>query len=132
MTYTEDFLKKVVQMGTLGYPLSKILNVLDVTDSDAAQFTKDFYNSASPIAISYKKGCDKGDFMIDSKLFEFASKGDLDALEKYEQRKEAQLFAAESERRQNLHAARNSKPEPPKAPKPKKPQSRSPRSKPPK
>ena len=25
MEYTEDFIKKIVQMGTLGYPLSKII-----------------------------------------------------------------------------------------------------------
>jgi DNA modification methylase len=30
MEYNEDFLKKMVQVGTLGYPLSKIINVLDL------------------------------------------------------------------------------------------------------
>jgi hypothetical protein len=98
MEYNEDFLKKMVQVGTLGYPLSKIINVLDIEDTK--QFTKDFDNPKSKVAISYQKGVDKADFVLDSKLFEMAKGGDLKALDKHERRKKAQLYAKERERKQ--------------------------------
>lgn len=96
MEYNEDFLKKMVQVGTLGYPLSKIINVLDI--DDAKQFTKDFDNPKSKVAISYQKGVDKADFVLDSKLFDMAKNGDLKALQKYEERKKDQMFDASIER----------------------------------
>ncbi len=98
MEYNEDFLKKMVQVGTLGYPLSKIINVLDI--DDIKQFTKDFDNPKSKVAISYQKGVDKADFVLDSKLFDMAKGGDLKALDKYERRKRIQLYAEERERKQ--------------------------------
>jgi hypothetical protein len=98
MEYNEDFLKKMVQVGTLGYPLSKIINVLDI--DDAKQFTKDFDNPKSKVAISYQKGVDKADFVLDSKLFDMAKGGDLKALDKYEMRKRSQLYAEEREKRE--------------------------------
>ncbi len=98
MEYNEDFLKKMVQMGTLGYPLSKIINVLDIEDTK--QFTKDFDNQKSKVAISYQKGVDKADFVLDSKLFDMAKCGDLKALDKYERRKRSHLYAEERERNQ--------------------------------
>lgn len=70
MEYNEDFLKKMVQVGMLGYPLSKIINVLDIDDTK--QFTKDFDNPKSKVASSYQKGVDKADFVLDSKLFDMA------------------------------------------------------------
>ncbi len=98
MEYNEDFLKKMVQVGTLGYPLSKIINVLDIEDHK--QFTKDFDNPKSKVAISYQKGVDKADFVLDSKLFDMAKGGDLKAIDKYERRKRSQLCAEERERKQ--------------------------------
>ena len=98
MEYNEDFLKKMVQVGTLGYPLSKIINVLDIDDTK--QFTKDFDNPKSKVAISYQKGVDKADFVLDSKLFDMAKGGDLKALDKYEMRKRSQLYAEEREKRE--------------------------------
>lgn len=96
MEYNEDFLKKMVQVGTLGYPLSKIINVLDVEDTK--QFTKDFDNPKSKIAVAYQKGVDKADFILDSKLFDMAKNGDLKALQKYEERKRDQMYDAQRER----------------------------------
>lgn len=97
MEYTEDFLKKMVQVGTLGYPLSKIINVLDI--DDIKQFTKDFDNPKSQVAISYQKGVDKADFVLDSKLFDMAKGGDLKALDKYEVRKRNNIYREERESR---------------------------------
>lgn len=96
MEYTEEMIKKIVQSGTLGYPLSKIINVLDITDGE--NFTKDFDNPDSIVAKSYQKGIDKSDFLIDSKLFEMAKDGDLKAMVKYEERKSEQLYLAEKEK----------------------------------
>lgn len=98
MEYNEDFLKKMVQVGTLGYPLSKIINVLDIDDEK--KFTKDFDNPKSEVAKSYQKGIDKADFILDSKLFDMAKNGDLKALTKYEIRKRDQLYDAERERKE--------------------------------
>ena len=98
MEYNEDFLKKMVQVGTLGYPLSKIINVLDIDDTK--QFTKEFDDPKSKVAISYQKGVDKADFVLDSKLFDMAKGGDLKALDKYERRKRIQIYAEERERKQ--------------------------------
>jgi len=97
MEYNEDFLKKMVQVGTLGYPLSKIINVLDI--DDIKQFTKDFDNPKSKVAISYQKGVDKADFVLDSKLFDMAKGGDLKALDKYEIRKRNNIYREERESR---------------------------------
>ena len=95
MEYNEEFLKKMVQVGTLGYPLSKIINVLDIDDVE--QFIEDFDDPKSRIAISYQKGVDKADFVLDSKLFEMAKGGDLKALDKYEARKRSNIFREERE-----------------------------------
>ena len=97
MEYTEDFLKKMVQVGMLGYPLSKIINVLDVEDVE--QFAKDFDDPQNKVAINYQKGIDKADFVIDSKLFEMAKGGDIKAIEKYEERKKHHIFSEKKEKK---------------------------------
>ncbi len=90
-----DLLKKVLQFGMLYYPISKILNILDLEDD--AQFIKDFNNKNSDISKSYQKGVDKADFVLDLKLFKMASSGDLKALEKYELRRKANIRKGEIE-----------------------------------
>jgi len=85
MDYTNELLTKIIQVGTLGYPLSKIINVLDIEDETA--FKKDFYNKKHIVYKNYNKGLDKADLVIDSKLFDMAKNGDLKALEKYQFRK---------------------------------------------
>lgn len=97
MKYTDDFLKKIMQCGTLGYPLSKILNVLDVVNE--AEFKDDFNNKESEVSKNYQKGIDRADFVLDSKLFEMAKDGDLKALDKYERRKNIQIRKKENEDR---------------------------------
>jgi len=87
MQYTEDFIKRIIGVGTLGYSLQKIINVLDVKPTHVEQFTNDFYDPDSAIAKAYQKGIDQADYAIDIKLFEMAKAGDLDALREYEQRK---------------------------------------------
>lgn len=55
MEYTEEFLKKIVGVGTLGYSLNKIINVLDINEKDVEQFTEDFDNENSPVQVAYQK-----------------------------------------------------------------------------
>ena len=97
MKYTDDFLKKIMQCGTLGYPLSKILNVLDIDNE--AEFKVDFNNKESEVSKTYQKGIDRADFVLDSKLFEMAKDGDLKALDKYERRKFIHISKKENEDR---------------------------------
>jgi hypothetical protein len=85
MEYTSDQIKKIVNLGTLGYGLEKCLNVLDV--EDPKQFAKDFDNPDSVVGKAYKKGRDIADFAIDSKLFEMARQGDINAMREFERKK---------------------------------------------
>lgn len=94
MEYTKEFLEKVADVGTLGYPLHKAINVLDIEDEKA--FTKDFENPKSVVAKSFKKGLDKADFLIDTKLFEMAKNGDLNAINKYVERKRENIYNEKS------------------------------------
>lgn len=98
MEYTEEFLKKIVGVGTLGYSLNKIINVLDIDEKDVEQFTEAFDKENSPVYIAYQKGVDKADYAIDMKLFEMAKGGDLKALQKYEERKDLQIRQEEKGR----------------------------------
>lgn len=97
MEYTDDLLKKIMQCGTLGYPLSKILNVLDIENE--AEFKVDFNNKESKVSKNYQKGIDRADFVLDSKLFEMAKDGDLKAFDKYQRRKDIHIRKKESEDR---------------------------------
>ncbi len=107
MEYTEEFLKKITQCGTLCYPLSKIINVVDIKDE--IQFIKDFDNPKSNISKAFQKGMDKADFILDSKLFEMASGGDLKAMEKYEARKKNQIKESEKELKDRQFHTRHTK-----------------------
>lgn len=100
MEYGEEVIRKIVQVGTLGYPLSKVLNVVDIENEE--QFSKDFYNPNSIVFKSYKKGLDKADFILDSKLFDMAKNGDLKALQLYEQKKRDRQLESEKEGRGKL------------------------------
>jgi len=108
MNYNDEFLKKMVQCGTLGYPISKILNVCDVPDVE--QFIRDFDNPNSIIAFNYQKGSDISDFLLDGKLYEMAKNGDLQAMKKYEERKKANIAKGIAEARErNLRTPINRK-----------------------
>jgi hypothetical protein len=88
MAYSDEFLKRVTSVGTLGYNLEKSINVLE--PENEKQFIADFDNKNSEVYKSYQKGVDKSDYMIDLKLFKMATEGDLKALQKYEERKSYQ------------------------------------------
>lgn len=95
MEYNEEFINKMIQVGTFGYPLSKIINVLEI--ADISEFTEDFDDPESLVYKAYKKGKDKADFIMDTRLFQKAKTGDLQAMELYSYRKGMQSAIAESE-----------------------------------
>ena len=84
MIYSDEQLKKITTLGTLGYPASKCINILDIKEEK--EFIKDFFDNKSPVFKAYQKGRDIADYAIDQKLLELAKNGDLKALEKYEER----------------------------------------------
>ncbi len=97
MEYDDDFLKKMVQLGTLAYPVSKIINILDIENT--SEFIKHFDDPKHPIQLNYKKGIDKSDFVLDNKLFEMAKNGNLKAIEKYEEKKRIYIYNERDEKR---------------------------------
>jgi hypothetical protein len=72
-------------MGALGYPIERIISVMDIDDPEL--FKAQFENKDSDVAIAYKKGKDKAEYLIDIKLFEMATSGDLKAISVFESRK---------------------------------------------
>jgi len=98
MEYTKEFLATIVHVGILGYPLSKILNIFDIEETN---FSIDFYTPGSALHSAYNKGIDKADYIIDSKLFEMAKEGDLKALEKFEARKRINEAECKKQQRQS-------------------------------
>jgi hypothetical protein len=80
-----DFLSKITSMGTLGYPLEKIINVLDISDGDGFRII--FDDPTTHVAKAYRKGQDKAEFLVDIKLMELIKGGDLDAMKLFEERR---------------------------------------------
>jgi hypothetical protein len=103
MEYTEDFLNKIVTLGALTYPLSKIINVLEIKQEDVAQFTADFDDSESIVAKHFQKGIDISDYSVDIQLFELAKAGNLKAIEMYGERKKLnfEIFTKQKRERKN-------------------------------
>jgi hypothetical protein len=85
MEYSADQIKKIVNLGTLGYDVEKCINVMDVENE--AAFKKDFLTPGTAVYKAYKKGHDIADFAIDSKLFEMARQGDINAMREFERKK---------------------------------------------
>lgn len=85
MQISDEDLKKITRFGILEYKIDKIINILEIENTK--ELEKEFNNKNSEVYKAYKKGLDKADFMIDSKLFDMALNGDLKALHKYEYRK---------------------------------------------
>jgi hypothetical protein len=91
MEITEDILRKIKTIGTLGYPVGKIINVLNIPANEEDWFIREFRNKDSEIRRWYQKGVDQSDFEVDQKLFELSRSGDLKAIELYNQRKSKYL-----------------------------------------
>ena len=88
--------EKTFTCGALNYPLSKILNILDVDDNvikplsqeEIEQYKLDFNTVGSEIQKSYKKGQDVKDYAFDSKLFEMGRAGDMRAMKMFEEKRQ--------------------------------------------
>lgn len=97
MEYSKEILTKVMQCGIFGYQLKKILNIIDITESEKKEFKKDFNNKNSILSIQYKKGLDRGDYILDSKLFDLAQNGDRQSFELFQERKEKRIIGFEDD-----------------------------------
>jgi hypothetical protein len=84
---SDDFLEKIKGFGILGYSADKIIHILDIQQSQVAAFLNEFYKRGSKLATAYQKGKDVADYTIDLKLWEQAKRGDLKALEAFENRR---------------------------------------------
>ena len=84
---TDETLKKIQSLGSLGYPADKCANVLELTGEDRAKFLADFKNPKSEIAQVYQIGIDIADFEIDAKLLQLAKTGDAKSIQLLETRK---------------------------------------------
>lgn len=97
MEYSPDFLKKLTTIGTLGYNIQKIINILDIPESDQESFVADFNDPKSDVRKAFQKGVDKSDFTIDQKLFELAQTGDVKAIEMYDARKTSNMSTIDAQ-----------------------------------
>jgi len=87
--FSEEIIKKVVTLGSLGYPKEKCLNILELTTEQRMAFEQQFKQPKSTIGKAYQTGVDLADFEIDKKLYELAKTGDLKAIKEFELRKNA-------------------------------------------
>lgn len=87
---TDDELEKVRNFGALGYTdIDAMSAVLSWTPQEVRAARK---KKTSVFNKAYKEGEHKAEYLVDMKLFEMASSGDIKALEKLEERKEERLF----------------------------------------
>ncbi len=76
--------EQIINFGALGYPASKIANILGYSEEHIQSL---FTNKTSEFYELYQKGVDLADYVIDLKLFELAKSGDINALDKLDYRK---------------------------------------------
>lgn len=103
-----EILKKITQIGLLGYDLDKALNIIDADHEVSEEIRQQWFNQDSEVYRAYKKGIDIADFKIDKALFEAAADGDIKALEKLDFRKmERQKNAAKKSARNEIAMIEN-------------------------
>lgn len=74
--------------GALQYPAARIMSVLAIDDKES--FLTDFTTPGHLLFEAYLKGFNSGSFNIDSKLFDLAQNGDVDAIKALQERNQAQ------------------------------------------
>ncbi len=82
-----ELLEKVIDLGKLNYPVSKCLNVLQLSGDAAEEFERLFYIQGSSIQTKYQIGMDLADFELDTKILVLAKAGDLKAVKEYDTRR---------------------------------------------
>jgi hypothetical protein len=84
MEYSEEILKQVTLFGALQYPAKKIISILNIIEIE--DFFIDFTTPGNIVFKAYWKGFNSGSYNIDSKLFEAAQEGDIDASKELRER----------------------------------------------
>jgi hypothetical protein len=90
MSWSEDILNKTKQCGVHGYPLAKVLLIIDIEDE--AAYTDAFKDPNSDIYKAYAKGEAYAEFAFDNILFKKGTEGDLIAMKAYDERKRLKKF----------------------------------------
>jgi 3-methyladenine DNA glycosylase AlkD len=83
---TEDEKEMVINFGAFGYNEEQMSNIIGWDLEEVKELMKD---KSSQFAKNYAAGNDKVQYVIDMKLFEMASGGDLKALQKFERRRDS-------------------------------------------
>ncbi len=82
----DKYLNQVKTFGALGYSIGRILELLNLPDSEATELKLrisipgDVYNKA------YRQGCAIGEYNVDVELHKQAEKGDIDSIKLEEER----------------------------------------------
>jgi hypothetical protein len=83
--WSEETIKQVVTMGVMGYDTPKILNIME--PSDPAEMKRELETEGTKLQLAYKKGIDQREFRIDKAIWDKVKEGDLQALNKWEERR---------------------------------------------
>jgi len=86
MELTEDQKKKLETLGRLNYPLNMVKSILAIKNENSEEFEKAFFDSESEVFKLFEKGRAIHDFEIDSGLIREADSGNIDALNRLEER----------------------------------------------
>ena len=84
MKITKEQEDQIINFGAFEYSNHKMANILEVDNSIVS---KEMNNKNSGFYQLYQKGKDRSDYVLDLKLFEMGQRGDIKAIEKFEQRK---------------------------------------------
>lgn len=80
-------LSKVQAFGQLGYPPKRMAILLDIAEEDVEQFINSWSDLKSPLRRAYETGRAKAEYAIDKALYTSAKEGDIDALNKLNERR---------------------------------------------
>ena len=86
MELTEDQKKKLETLGRLNYPLNMVKSILEIKNENSEEFEKAFFDSESEVFKQFEKGRAIHDFEIDYGLMKEADSGNIDALNRLEER----------------------------------------------
>ncbi|WP_395652663.1 hypothetical protein [Brevundimonas sp.] len=84
-TLSEKEIEAITNFGAFGYDASRMASILGWREDEVVKLL----SSPSEFAKLVQKGKDMAGYAIDQKLWSMALSGDMKALEKFEQRKQA-------------------------------------------
>ncbi len=86
MELSEDQKKKLETLGRLNYPLNMVKSILAIKSENSEEFEQAFFDTESEVFRLFEKGKSIHEFEIDSGLLKEADQGNIDALNRLEER----------------------------------------------